>query len=306
MSFVTTVPEALAAAASQLEAIGTSMATENAAIAVPTTGVVPAAADEVSALQAGIFSAYGQLYQTFSAQAQAIHQQFVSTLSTSANSYGATEAANQAGAASTPLSGLGSLLGGSSAATPAAAAASSDPPGNIFDFLNNILGGSGILGTGGLNSNFTNLMNVQVGNWASAASDLIGMGGGGLLTALPLESAAGDIGGLAAGLDGAVTPAAMPAAVGGLGEAPVLASMGQASSLGALSVPPSWAGEGVPVSSAAPATLTGAGWTAAPHTGSVATLPAGMPAGSGGRAGYGYGVPRYGVKPKVMPKPTTV
>jgi hypothetical protein len=299
MSYVTVLADALAAAASQLEGIGTSVAAEDAAVATPTTGVIPAAADEVSALQAGIFSTYGQLYQTLSAQAQVIHQQFVNTLGTSANSYAATEAANQVGAASTPLSGLGSLLGGSSAATSAA----TDPSGNIFDFLNNILGGSGILGTGGLNSNFTNLMNVQVGNWASAASDLIGMGGGGLLTALPAE-AAGDLGGLAAGLDGAVTPAvAMPAAFGG---APVLASMGQASSLGALSVPPSWAGEAVPVSNATPAMLTGAGWTAAPHTGSVATLPAGMPATSTGRGGYGYGVPRYGVKPKVMPKPTAV
>jgi hypothetical protein len=302
MSFVTTVPEALAAAASQLEGIGTSMASENAAVAAPTTGVLPAAADEVSALQASIFSTYGQLYQTLSVQAQAIHQQFVNTLDTSASSYAATEAANQAGAASTPLSGLGSLLGGSSAATSAA----TDPSGNIFDFLNNILGGSGILGTSGLNSNALNLMNVQVGNWASAASDLIGMGGGGLLTALPAE-AAGDIGGLAAGLDGAVMPAAGgAAAAGGLGGAPVLASMGQASSLGALSVPPSWAGEAIPVSSANPAMLTGAGWTAAPHTGSVATLPAGMPAASTGRGGYGYGVPRYGVKPKVMPKPTAI
>ena len=43
----------------------------------------PAASDEVSALQAGVFSTYGQLYQTVSAEAQAIHQQFVNLLQSS-------------------------------------------------------------------------------------------------------------------------------------------------------------------------------------------------------------------------------
>ncbi|HZU46303.1 MAG TPA: PE family protein, partial [Mycobacterium sp.] len=103
MSFVKTLPEALAAAATQLEALGSSMAAENGAAAAPTTAIAPAASDEVSALQAGIFSTYGQLYQTASTQAQAIHQQFVSLLGTSAGSYGETEAANQVAAASTPL-----------------------------------------------------------------------------------------------------------------------------------------------------------------------------------------------------------
>jgi hypothetical protein len=304
MSFVTTVPEALAAAAGQLEGIGTSVAAENAAAAAPTTGLLPAAADEVSALQAGVFSTYGQLYQTLSAQAQAVHQQFVNTLATSAGSYGATEAANQAAAASTPLSGFGSLLGGSSSATSAATASTS--PGGILNQLTALLTGPGILGTGGLNSPVANLANVQVGNWASASSDLIGMAGGGLLTALPAEAAEGVGADLGAGLVGANMADAVAPAAGGLGGAPVLASMGQASSLGALSVPPSWAGETVPLSSATPATLTGAGWTAAPQTGSVATLPAGMPVGSGGRGGYGYGTPRYGVKPTVMPKPAVV
>ena len=61
MSFVTTQPEALAYAAGKLHTLGSAMATESAAVAHPTTGVVPAAADEVSALQATIFAAYGTL-----------------------------------------------------------------------------------------------------------------------------------------------------------------------------------------------------------------------------------------------------
>ena len=94
MSFVTTQPEALAAAAGSLQGIGSALSAQNAAAAGPTTGVVPAAADEVSALTAAQFTAHAQLYQAVSAQAAAIHEMFVSTLSTSAGSYAATEAAN--------------------------------------------------------------------------------------------------------------------------------------------------------------------------------------------------------------------
>ncbi|HYB35159.1 MAG TPA: PE family protein [Mycobacterium sp.] len=94
MSFVTTQPEALAAAAGSLHGIGSGMCAQNAAAAAPTTGVVPAAADEVSALTAAQFAAHAQMYQAVSAQAAAIHELFVNTLGTSAGSYTATEAAN--------------------------------------------------------------------------------------------------------------------------------------------------------------------------------------------------------------------
>jgi len=94
MSFVTTQPEALSAAAANLAGICTTMSTQNAAAAAPTTGVLPAAADEVSALTATQFAVHAQMYQAVSAQAEAIHQLFVSTLGTSATSYAATEAAN--------------------------------------------------------------------------------------------------------------------------------------------------------------------------------------------------------------------
>lgn len=98
MSFVTTQPEALTAAAGALQGLGSAMTAENAAAAAPTTGVVPAAADEVSALTAAQFSTHGELYQTISAQAAAIHEMFVNTLGASAVSYAATEAANAAAA----------------------------------------------------------------------------------------------------------------------------------------------------------------------------------------------------------------
>jgi hypothetical protein len=94
MTFVTTQPEMLAAAANQLQGVGTAIAAQNAAVAAPTTGVVPAAADEVSALTAAQFANHAQTYQAVSAQAAAMHEMFVRMLSASAGSYATTEAAN--------------------------------------------------------------------------------------------------------------------------------------------------------------------------------------------------------------------
>jgi PE family len=94
MSFVTTRPDLLGEAAGNLQGIGAGMAAGNAAAAAPTTGVIPAAADEVSALTAAQFAAHGEMYQAVSAQAAAIHEMFVNTLGISAGSYAATEAAN--------------------------------------------------------------------------------------------------------------------------------------------------------------------------------------------------------------------
>src|ERR1700678_4736394 len=98
MSYVTTHPEMLGAAAGNMQGSGAVVSAGNAAAAGPTTGVVPAAADEVSALTAAQFAAHAQMYQDFIAQGAAIHEQFVATLATSAGSYLATEAANAAAA----------------------------------------------------------------------------------------------------------------------------------------------------------------------------------------------------------------
>jgi hypothetical protein len=45
MSFVSTQPAELSAAAENLQGIGSAMTAQNAAVAAPTTGVLPAAAD---------------------------------------------------------------------------------------------------------------------------------------------------------------------------------------------------------------------------------------------------------------------
>jgi hypothetical protein len=300
MSYVNTAPAAIAAAATQLEGIGNSFATESAGAAAPTTAIAPAASDEVSILQSGVFSTYGQLYQTVSAQAQAIHQQFVNTLQQSSSSYQETEGANQAGAAANSLGNNASSAAAQSAQTPL---------DDLVSFINDLTSFIGGTSYSGISSAFIQVPLDEMGNFASAYSDMIGMGGGGLLTALAGPStASADIGGLGAGLAGDVGPAAVGGA-GGMGAAPVLAGVGQGTSIGPLSVPPSWAGgAGIPTAST-PVTLASQSWTTpAPTTGGMGPI-AGMPAvASGGRGGVGgFGAPRYGVKPKVMPaipKPT--
>jgi hypothetical protein len=94
MPFVSAQTAELSAAAGNLQVIGSNLAAQNVAAAAPTTGVLPAAADEVSALTAAQFATHAEMYQAISAQAAAIHDMFVDTLGVSANSYAATEAAN--------------------------------------------------------------------------------------------------------------------------------------------------------------------------------------------------------------------
>ncbi|WP_459974089.1 PPE family protein, SVP subgroup [Mycobacterium sp. MUNTM1] len=294
MSFVTTLPEALIAAAGTLEGLGSSMSAEDAAAAGPTTSIAPAAADEVSALQAVQFSAYGAWYQQVSAQAKAVHQTLVNTLGTSASSYGETEAANRAATGSTSLSGaLGGLTGsgrsGLSGILNSVNSAAADPPAALSSSTGATIG-----------TPFNWFQNV-----GAAASDFMALGQGQFLPgAVSWDPTA-------AGAEGAPfmpTAPIPPTAAAGAASAPVLAGVGQASTLGGLSVPPSWAAAGVPAASPAPATLAAAGWTsAAPHAAPVTTMPAGVPSvASAGRTGYGFGAPRYGVKPTVMPKPTVV
>ena len=71
------------------------MPAQHMAAAAPATGVIPAAADEVSALTATRFAAHAQMYQAVSAQTLRRFMIFFTTiLGASAGSYAATEAAN--------------------------------------------------------------------------------------------------------------------------------------------------------------------------------------------------------------------
>ncbi|MEB3023544.1 PE family protein [[Mycobacterium] crassicus] len=94
MSFVSAMPEELTATAADLRGIGDALVAQSAAAAAPTTGVIPAAADEVSALTAVQFARHAQMYQEISKRAAVVHEMFVSTLQRSAQSYAMTDAAN--------------------------------------------------------------------------------------------------------------------------------------------------------------------------------------------------------------------
>ncbi|WP_224770047.1 PE family protein, partial [Mycobacterium simulans] len=94
MSFVITSPAAVAAAATDLANIGSTISAANLAVAAPTTGVLAAGADQVSAAVAALFDAHAQSYQLLSAQASAFHEQLVQTLNAGAGSYASAEAAN--------------------------------------------------------------------------------------------------------------------------------------------------------------------------------------------------------------------
>ncbi len=94
MSYVVAVPEFVASAASDLAGIGSAVSAAHAAAAAPTTGVVAAASDEVSAAIASLFSGHGHAFQTLSTPAAAFHDQFVQALNAAGGAYTATEAAN--------------------------------------------------------------------------------------------------------------------------------------------------------------------------------------------------------------------
>ncbi|MDD4868096.1 MAG: PE family protein [Mycobacterium sp.] len=92
MSFLIAVTDDMAAAASDLANIGSMIGSANTSAAAMTVGVLPPAADEVSAQIAALFSTHAAGYQQLSAQAAAFHQQFVDTLIGGAGTYAAAEA----------------------------------------------------------------------------------------------------------------------------------------------------------------------------------------------------------------------
>jgi hypothetical protein len=95
MSYVIAAPEMMTSAATDLATIGSTLSAAHMAVA-PTLAVIPAAADEVSASIADLFSRYAGGYQALTGQASVFHEQFVQNLTASAGSYASTEAANVA------------------------------------------------------------------------------------------------------------------------------------------------------------------------------------------------------------------
>jgi hypothetical protein len=96
MSYVIAAPEMMTSAATELATIGSNLSAAHSAAGGPILAVMPAAADEVSAGVAQVFSRAAKEYQALAGQAAAFHEQFVQHLTAGAGSYVAGEAANAA------------------------------------------------------------------------------------------------------------------------------------------------------------------------------------------------------------------
>ncbi|MGA7051653.1 MAG: PE family protein, partial [Mycobacterium sp.] len=108
MSFVIAQPEQMQAAAGDLVGIRSSLDEVTAAAATPTTGMLPAAEDEISAAIAALFREFGEEFQDLNVQVAAYHNEFVNLLNNGATAYIEAEVANGAAL----LRGGGSLAGG--------------------------------------------------------------------------------------------------------------------------------------------------------------------------------------------------
>jgi PPE-repeat protein len=212
--------------------------------------------------------------------------QQASAVSSAAGSNGSTAALNNS---------LSGLQGASSAAASPAA----DTPTSILSALN------GLFGTPIMVNSATNIGVTLAWNTQMMAATLPMLGH--MLSMAPYGVTISDTARLGAGLGFGTTLAGASSGVGGLGGA-TLAGMGSASSVGAMSVPAGWSAAAPGVESAAGTQLAGSGWTSAVDEGAVGASGGGMNgvmpgmASAGGKSGMGMAGPRYGIKPKVMPK----
>ena len=87
-------PQLMATAAADVDEINSVIGAAKAAAAGPTTGLVAAARDEVSAAAAALFAGYGKECQALLKQAAAFHEEFAAALTAARSAYAQTEAAN--------------------------------------------------------------------------------------------------------------------------------------------------------------------------------------------------------------------
>jgi hypothetical protein len=105
MSFVSVVPEQLSLVAADITSIGSAISEANRAASGPTTQMLAAGDDEVSAAIAAVFSTHGQQFQALITQTEAFHQQFAALMSAGSESYAIAEES-----AARQLGGLGSAI----------------------------------------------------------------------------------------------------------------------------------------------------------------------------------------------------
>jgi PE-PPE domain/PE family len=146
MSYLVAAPEMLASTAADVENLGSAISTAGANAAGPTTGVLAAAQDEVSATIANLFGTYGRQYQALIAQAAAFNNQFTQALAAAGSAYTQAEATNAAvvsnavSAFSTSVQSQLGLTPTGSGASPAATVAlimgGTSNPGPSLDYIN--------------------------------------------------------------------------------------------------------------------------------------------------------------------------
>jgi len=130
MSFLLAEPPAMVAAATDLEGIGAALSAASAAAATPTSSLLAAAGDEVSAAIANLFGTFGREYQDVVRQFEAFHGEFQRTLAAAGSAYAQAETAAAA------------ALGGAFAPTAQAATAAAIPW--VPNDISLVLSGTGV------------------------------------------------------------------------------------------------------------------------------------------------------------------
>ncbi|KMV21473.1 PPE family protein [Mycobacterium heckeshornense] len=188
------------------------------------------------------------------------------------------------------VQGLASPLAGS-------ASASGGASGFLSDFINSTQN----IGIWNATQTYTAAVG-NIGAWNMFAGIARGISSAGAGPGVPSGTAAAvGPGGLTSSAGGSMLAGQTgPARSGG---APVSAGVGQAATVGRLSVPTTWSA--ATSAGDTEAAFPGSGWTsAAEETSPVAAMPAAMPSvASASRGAAGFGAPRYGFKPTVVTRP---
>ncbi|CAM4065754.1 PE family protein [Mycobacterium basiliense] len=148
MSFVNVVPDMVAAAAGNVESIGSALNAANAAAAVPTVEIMAPALDDVSAAITAVFGSHAQEFQALSVQASAFHEQFVNLMNAGAAAYSNAESSIQQGLLNAVNGPAQALLGhpliDPGSAGPAAASVGGSLGGGVLELPGDPLPGIGI------------------------------------------------------------------------------------------------------------------------------------------------------------------
>ncbi len=179
-------------------------------------------------------------------------------------------------------------------------------PNAVMGFASPLTSAAGAAGLGGIIQDITDLLGIPFVQNAinGAVNTAAWFVMAGITSSVFLGHTVGALGPAAEAATAAV--GAVPAAAAGTAGlahsvTPLAAGMGEAASVGGLSVPASWS-TAAPALTAGASVADGSGWAVPEEAGAIAGMP-GMPGIASAAKGAGaYAGPRYGFKPVVMPK----